>query len=114
LLESSFLSGKDVDAAVNHKEENNHPMKIVLLLLENGANVNAKDSMNRSVLHYTAMKRNYNCLKVPLDHGADVNAVCDSGKTVLHEAFVKGHSPDLEVIQSLLKHGIDPNKRYNK
>jgi ankyrin repeat protein len=70
--------------------------------------------MNRSVLHYTAIKRNYNCLKVLLDHGADVNAVCDTGKTVLHEAFEKGHSPDLEVVQSLLlKHGIDPNKRDN-
>jgi ankyrin repeat protein len=114
LLESSLLSGENVDATDDHKEENNHPIKIIFLLLENGANVNAKDSMNRSVLHYTAMKRNYNCLKVPLDHGADVNAVCDSGKTVLHEAFEKGHSPDLEVIQSLLlKHGIDPNKKDN-
>jgi ankyrin repeat protein len=110
LLESSLLSGEDVDATDDHKEENN-PMKIIFLLLEN---VNAKDSMNRSVLHYTAIKRNYNCLKVLLDHGAYVNAVCDTGKTVLHEAFEKGHSPDLEVVRSLLlKHDIDPNKRDN-
>jgi ankyrin repeat protein len=87
-------------------------MKIISLLLENGANVNAKDSVNRSVLHYTAIKRNYDCIKVLLDHGADINAVCDSGKTVLHEAFEETYYlPDVEVIQLLLSRGVDANKR---
>jgi ankyrin repeat protein len=33
------------------------------------------------------------------------------GKTVLHAAFEEGHSPDVEVIQLLLNHGVDSNKR---
>jgi ankyrin repeat protein len=74
-LESSLLSGEDVNATNDNKEKKIHPMKIIYLLLENGANVNAKDSVNRSVLHYTAIKRNYDCIKMLLDHGADINAV---------------------------------------
>jgi ankyrin repeat protein len=111
-LESSLLSGEDVNATNDNKKKKNHPMKIISLLLENGANVNAKDSVNRSVLHYTAIKRNYDCIKVLLDHGADINAVCDFGKTVLHEAFEETYYlPDVEVIQLLLSRGVDANKR---
>jgi hypothetical protein len=32
LLESSLLSGEDVDATDDHKEENNHPMKIIFFV----------------------------------------------------------------------------------
>ncbi|CAH1381372.1 unnamed protein product, partial [Tenebrio molitor] len=111
-LESSLLSGEGVNATNDNKEKKIHPMKIISLLLENGANVNAKDSVNRSVLHYTAIKRNYDCIKVLLDHGADINAVCDFGKTVLHEAFEETYYlPDVEVIQLLLSRGVDANKR---
>jgi ankyrin repeat protein len=80
-------------------------------LLENGASVNAKDLENRSVLYYAVFTRNYNCVKVLLDHGADINAVCDSGKTVLHTAVVGTLSPDIEMIQLLLSHGVDANQR---
>jgi ankyrin repeat protein len=84
---------------------------IISCLLENGASVNAKDLENRSVLYCAVFTRNYNCVKVLLDHGADINAVCDSGKTVLHAAVVGALSPDIELIQFLLSHGVDANKQ---
>jgi ankyrin repeat protein len=113
-------SGGDVNSINNYKRVNSDSIfsdtskaKIISFLLENNASVNAKDSANRSVLHYAAFQRNYNCIKVLIEHGANVKAVCDSGKTVLHAAFEKVHSPDVEVIQLLLGHRVDANKRDN-
>jgi ankyrin repeat protein len=84
---------------------------IIIPLLKKGAIVNAKDSANRSVLHYAAFRRNYNFITLLLEHNADIKAVCDSGKTVLHAAFENEPSPDAEVIQLLLSSGVDANKR---
>jgi ankyrin repeat protein len=84
---------------------------IISCLLENGASVNAKDLENRSVLYYAVFTGNYNCVKVLLNHGADINAVCDSGKTMLHAAVVGTLSPDIEITQLLLSHGVDANPR---
>jgi ankyrin repeat protein len=84
---------------------------IISCLLENGASVNAKDLENKSILYFAVCTSNYNCVKVLLDHGADINAVCDNGKTVLHAAVVEMFSPDIEMIQFLLSHGVDANKR---
>ncbi|XP_068913168.1 uncharacterized protein [Tenebrio molitor] len=121
LLTATVQSEEDVNATNICKRNildrtilsNSSKSKTVHFLIKNGANVNAKDSQNQSVLHYAAFQRNYNCIKVLLDHDADINAVCDYGKTVLHAAFEKVHSPDLEVIQLLLSHGVDANKRDN-
>jgi ankyrin repeat protein/energy-coupling factor transporter ATP-binding protein EcfA2 len=118
-LRASIQYVDDVNATNNYKPSILQQMivsdtsksKIILFLLRNSASVNAKDSANRSVLHYAAFQRNYHCIKVLLDHGADINAVCDSGKTVLHAAFEKVLSPDVVVIQLLLSHGVDSNKR---
>jgi ankyrin repeat protein len=92
----------------------NSKAKIITFLIENGASVNVKDSANRSVLHYAAAQRYYNCIKVLLDHGADIEAICDSGKTVLHAALENKSFPNAEVIQLLLSRGVDANKRDNK
>jgi ankyrin repeat protein len=110
-------SGDDVNAINNYKHHtilsDTSKAKIITLLLENGAKVNAKDSANRSVLHYVAFQRNYKCIKELLDHGADINAICNFGKTVLHSAFEDEDSPDSDVIQLLLSHYVDANKRDN-
>jgi ankyrin repeat protein len=85
----------------------------LVILLERGASVNAKDSKNYSVLHEAVFRKNYNCIKELLDRDADINAIDDFGKTVLHEAFEERQSPDDEVIELLLSRGVDANKRDN-
>jgi ankyrin repeat protein len=118
-LRASIEYVEDVNARNNHKRSvlqhiilsDTSKAKIISFLLENGASVNAKDSANRSVLHYATFQRNYRCIRVLLDNGANVAAVCDSGKTVLHAAFEGTPSPDVEVIQLLLNHGVDPKVR---
>jgi ankyrin repeat protein len=119
LLEAPVRSGGDVNGTDNYEKNILDHMivsgtsnaEIISFLLENGANVNAKDCKNRSALYYAVFRQNYNCVKMLIDHGADINTVCDSGKTVLHAAFVEAHFPDVEVIQMLLNKGVDVNKR---
>jgi ankyrin repeat protein len=116
---ASVQSGKEVNTTNNSKRNildntilsDTSKAKIIIFLLENGAIVNAKDSANRSVLHYAAFQRNYNCIKVLLDRGADINAVDDFDNTALHAAFKRERSPDVELIHLLLNYGVDANKR---
>ncbi|XP_068913172.1 uncharacterized protein [Tenebrio molitor] len=85
----------------------------LVILLENGASVNAKNDGDPSPLHTAVLTRskNYNCVKVLLDYEADVNAVDNLERTVLHTALKGTSSPDVEVIQLLLSKGVDANKR---
>ncbi len=56
----------------------------VKLLISNGFDVNAKDIMGQTPLHWT---RSMDMAKVLLVSGADVNAKDDSGNTPLHETL---------------------------
>jgi ankyrin repeat protein/ABC-type transporter Mla MlaB component len=117
VLTAPVQSGKEINATNNYKTlrhtilSDNSNAKIITFLIENDASVNVKDSANRSVLHYAASQRYYNCIKVLLDHDADINAVDNSGKTVLHAALENKSFPNVEVIQLLLSRGVDANKR---
>ena len=56
--------------------------KIARLLLQHGADPNAKPSgVFGSALHVAVMARNVVAVQVLLDHGADVDAITDSGST---------------------------------
>jgi ankyrin repeat protein len=88
------------------KEEPDDPAA-TLLLLNAGANVNARDSVGVPVL--TLAVRNGRIKKVAktlLDHGADVNAQDDGGQTALMQAA--GFS-DPKMVRLLLDYKVDPN-----
>jgi hypothetical protein len=109
--------------------------------IENGANVNARNdlggyvegfpyiqmgdtcltSFKTTILHYAALKKQYECMKVLLRSGADVNATKRVKKkdmtpfssdryndliTVLHWAVQEG---DVTCMKILLEHGADVN-----
>ncbi|XP_045483729.1 poly [ADP-ribose] polymerase tankyrase [Harmonia axyridis] len=81
---------------------------VVEYLLEQGADVHAKDKGGLVPLHNACSYGHYEVTELLVKHGASVN-VADLWKfTPLHEAAAKGK---YEIVKLLLKHGADPNKK---
>jgi ankyrin repeat protein len=89
------------------------PHDIVLLLIDNGADVNAtKDEHNRNKtpLHQAVARSTSEVVKLLLDHGADINAKDEVGSTPLHEAVEWDRA---EMAKLLLKKGADFTQESN-
>ncbi|KAI1150408.1 ankyrin repeat-containing domain protein [Nemania diffusa] len=56
------------------------------ILILHGALVNARNSEDKTALHFSVKENNVNPLKVLLSHGADVNARDQNGESALHTA----------------------------
>ena len=70
------------------------------LLLDRGADVNAKNERGWTPLHL-AVRRGYTeTAALLLDRGADVNAQDKDGETPLHWATVLGHTDTAELLRS--------------
>lgn len=80
---------------------------IIFILLENGANPNAREYFGAVALDYAADQGNIKAVKILVDHGADVNAK-DKFGTPLISAMNSNH---LRVLRFLLKHGADINAK---
>ncbi|CAF0933695.1 unnamed protein product [Adineta steineri] len=78
---------------------------ILKLLIDNGANVNLKDSKNFRPIHYAAWQGRTESVFILLRCGANVNEQSLNGDTPLHLASQYGH---LEIVQLLLFHHADP------
>lgn len=84
--------------------------EIASLLIEHGANVNAKDELNNSALHYTARAGSYEQAENLIKLGADVRAVNSDGNTPLHFAAKFG---SYEIMHQLIDEGADINALNN-
>ena len=82
----------------------------VELLLEGGADLQARDITGRRVLYYAVRGGQESIVKVLLDHGATetltTGPVSNSGSTILHCAMIK---PNLTIVEMILKAGVDIN-----
>jgi ankyrin repeat protein len=77
------------------------------LLIEKGADVNAKNNNGWTPLYAAAIGDHTETVKLLIDKGADVNVKDSSGKTILHgiiskKTVSKRHT---ETIKLLKKHG---------
>lgn len=93
---------------------------IAKFLLENSANINAKDGDGKTALMHTVTSRNEELLSFLLESGADPNIRDKAGKTALmysagtniNSRFLsnfKKRQPQLQIFRQLLKLGSDPN-----
>ena len=78
---------------------------IVKLLLDQGADINARNSRDATPLHWAI--GNTPNVKLLLEKGAEINAQTEDGRTPLYLAATQRFSP--ADLQLLLDHGADPN-----
>jgi ankyrin repeat protein len=91
--------------AVSEEELNN-----ARILLEAGADINAKNAFGETPLHRAIMTENIEVLEFLISNGADINAQKRNGFTPLHKAVFFQKK---EVVKFLLKSGADENIKDN-
>jgi len=98
------------------------------VMLDAGVDINHTGVDNESALVVSAMNKRYTFAKFLLDHGADPNVADAVGRAALYGALDARNEdwsalpqrkeddplPSLELIQSLLEHGANPNARLTK
>ncbi|KAK3682066.1 hypothetical protein B0T22DRAFT_413086 [Podospora appendiculata] len=81
--------------------------KILEILLNKGANINALDSTGRTPLHCAVEGERMDTVKLLLDRGADMTCLDSKGISALHVAVEKGME---DAVILLIDKGADPNK----
>ena len=87
----------------------NGHVEIVRLLLQNGADVNAKDRWDGTPLHWAASEGHIDILHLLVENGVDLEAQDNVGWRVLHEAADCGHLPFIQELIS--RYHVDINAR---
>ncbi|EAX82040.1 ankyrin repeat protein, putative [Trichomonas vaginalis G3] len=65
--------------------------EIFEFLIENGADINAKDINGKSIFHYAVKYNNIKAIEYLISHNVNVNAANNKGQTALHYAIIKHH-----------------------
>jgi ankyrin repeat protein len=116
---SSLVVERPQDVNARRFDDNSTPlhlasargqMEAARVLLERGADVNARDHSNWTPLHEASRFGDSDTVHFLLEHGANVHAVDHGGWTPLHLSSYNGH---LGVVLALVEHGIDVNARDN-
>jgi ankyrin repeat protein len=91
-----------------HLRRKKRSARLVRLLIERGADIEAKDKDGQTVLHVAA-RGDYAITALLLEHGADVNATDVHGITPLHTAILENN--DDNIVKLLIAQGAVVNAR---
>jgi cytohesin len=94
-----FLSDNEVITRVRERK-----LDKVKALLGRGIDINAKDTLNRTALHYAAEEGHKKIVELLLAHGADLNASTSYDRTAAELAMSRGHT---EIVKLLVSKGAD-------
>jgi len=81
--------------------------QIAEVLLTNKQEVNKKDSLGNTPLHWTASGGHFEACELLIKNGADINVVNNAGDTPLHRAAWKGGA---KVCELLINSGAAPSR----
>lgn len=117
LIEKMIEMGVDVNSVVDNNNTalhllaaNNGNHKVFSVLLQAGANVNARNNKQRTPLHFACEMGNLELINLLIQHKADVNAQDDQRCTPLHLAVIYDR---YEAAKLLLEYGANPNLPNN-
>lgn len=96
-----------------HEAARHGHVQVTRLLLDYGANVNARTGDGMTPLHEAVRFHCHTIASLLLKHGADAELPLDNGLTALHLAALHG---DVEMVQLLHEHGasIDSQSRHGR
>lgn len=75
--------------------------EVVRILLENGANIEAKTSMSRTPLHIACMRGNMPIVEILVENNANINTTDNDFNTPLHYVCEHGF---IDILKFLLDH----------
>ncbi len=109
---NEFKGNGLIESNSNYRAYIQQRLDIVEFLLQNGADINAKDKYGKNLL-FIAIRRNQpDILEYLLKKGIDVNSTNNVGETPLMEAATTAE--DVNVIKVLLKYGADKSLKDKK
>jgi ankyrin repeat protein len=75
-----------------------HP-EVAQVLIDHGANLNARDQNHWTPIHYSAEHVHVGLVKLLLERGADVHAMNDEGGTPYHVSLQRGNREIADYLQ---------------